>query len=58
MNYYDKDELMLAIKDALARHYCRTDWDNADDYNKEAGCNCNGRWLSLEKVVDVLDEAL
>lgn len=54
----DKDEIMATIKNALAMHYDETDWDKASDYAKVAGAYLNGKMLSLDEIVSVIEEAL
>lgn len=55
---YDRYDVIALVKDALARKYGRCEWDELDDYDKQAGTYCNGRWLSLENVVECIEEAL
>lgn len=55
---YDRDDVIALVKDALARKYGRCDWDELDDYDKQAGTYNNGRWLSLENVVECIERAL
>lgn len=55
---YDRKNIIENIKDALARKYGRCEWDAMSDYDKQSGTYCNGRWLSLEEVVEIIEGAI
>ena len=47
----NKQEIVSKIKDILYKHYSIT-------CDGECGCYCNGKWLSVDDVINVIEENL
>ncbi|MCQ2348943.1 MAG: hypothetical protein MJZ98_00515 [Paludibacteraceae bacterium] len=44
---------MEVIQEKMYEHYNVT-----SDYDKESGCYHNGRWFSINEVMNIIEEAL